>query len=520
MRTLLVVVMLLITLAMAGLVALHACYTCALPPVAPLEPLPAVDAGAPTNADGSPNWAARTLIDLAAAREQLWANTPVPYDTQNPQYREWAFKGFAEAEARAGRVTDRAGYFYTLAAYINGFRDPHFQLGLEGEQLAARWPGFIVSRAGDAAVIVHRDESAPPLGAKIVACDGKPLTVLLDERVYPFRLDRRLAADRRIAATRLFLDRSNPFAPAPNTCRVEHEGAVREVPLAWRSAPPMDDPWWELYRDAGVGPAAAWGVSEPAPGVTWIGVPTFSSDDDTFPKLDALIKTVEAKGAAMRQGKAIVIDTRGNGGGNSSWAEKLAAAIFTQDVLARHKAPVREQAVDWRASPANAAFWQNWSDQMAQEFGALSLNRFGAFAIAWQTRRTANQNPPMWRLGSCNPGRSGGITKMRPRGPSPFPARVYFLSNGSCGSSCLNFADMVMMVPGVTVLGSATSADGAYMEVRGETLPSGQVTIRFPQKVERGAGRAPGEAYEADIAYDGLWSDEAVRKWVLAKLAE
>jgi len=521
-RTLLVVLLLLITLGVAGVVGLYVCYTCALPPVGQLEPLPppTVQPGPPTNADGSPNWSARALIDLAAIREQLWANTPVPYDTENPQYRAWAIKGFAEAEARAGQAKDRAGYFYTLSAYINGFGDPHFQISLKGDQLSPRWPGFIVSRTGDVAEIVYRDETAPPLGTKITACDGKPLTQLLDERVYPFRMNPKLASDRRIAMTRLFLDRGNPFGPAPSVCRIEQNGAARDVTLAWRAAPPDKDPWWDKYQAAGAGPSAEWGVSEPAPGVAWIGVPTFSSDDENFPKLDALIKAVEAKGAAMRKGRAIVIDTRGNGGGNSSWADKLAAAIFTDDVLARHKAPEREQAVDWRGSEANAAYWHDWAGQMAKEFGPLSLNRFAAHAIAWQTRRTATQNPPMWRLGSCRPGRSGGFSKMRPKGRGPFAARVYFLSNGSCGSSCLNFADSVLMVPGVKLIGSATSADGAYMEIRGVDLPSGQAEIAFPQKVERGAGRAPMEAYEADIPYDGSWSDDAVRAWVLATVAQ
>ncbi|MFM9863221.1 MAG: S41 family peptidase [Micropepsaceae bacterium] len=522
MRALLIIVLLLITLAVGALATLVACYTCTLPPIQAV-PLPQTA----TPADNT-TWSARTLIDLAAARKQLWDNTPVPYDAENPHYARWGIEGFAEAGRRAGQVTDRAGYFYTLAAYINGFRDPHIQLSLEGDQLSTRWPGFIVSRAGDVAEVVYRDAAdanAPPQGAKIVACDGKPLTQLLDERVYPFRLDKRLADDRRIAMSRLFLDRGNPFAPAPSKCTVQmfepgwSKGTI-EITLAWRNAPPTDDPWWEKYQAAGIGPKAEWGLSEPAPGVTWIGVPTFSSDDENYPKLDALIKAVEAKGAAMRNGRAIVIDTRGNGGGNSSWADKLAAAIFTQEILARHKAPGREQAVDWRASEANAAYWQDWSDQMAKEFGAFSMNRFGAFAIAWQTRRIASANPPMWRMGSCKPGRSGGLTKQRPRGTSPFPARVYVLSNGSCASSCLNFADTVLMVPGVTVLGSATSADGAYMEVRSEKLPSGEATVTFPQKVERGAGRAPGEAYEADIPYNGLWSDEAVRKWVLARVSQ
>ena len=40
------------------------------------------------------------------------------------------------------------------------------------------------------------------------------------------------------------------------------------------------------------------------------------------------------------------------------------------------------------------------------------------------------------------PGPTGGLTLKRPKsGTPPFPAKVYFLSNGSCGSTCLNFAD-------------------------------------------------------------------------------
>ena len=75
------------------------------------------------------------------------------------------------------------------------------------------------------------------------------------------------------------------------------------------------------------------------------------------------------------------------------------------------------------------------------------------------------------------------------------------------------------MVPGVKLIGSATSGDGAYMEIRGVKLPSGLAEISFPQKVERGSGRAPLEAYEADIAYDGHWSDAAVRAWAMEVVA-
>jgi hypothetical protein len=130
------------------------------------------------------------------------------------------------------------------------------------------------------------------------------------------------------------------------------------------------------------------------------------------------------------------------------------------------------------------------------------------------------RDPPIWRQGWPIVSRSGGLTERRPRGGrAPFAARVYMLSNGTCGSSCLNFADTVLFVPGVQLIGSATAGDGPYMEVRNVTLPSSLATLTIPQKVWRGMGRGPLEAYQPDIAYDGAWDDASVRAWVMGQVA-
>jgi hypothetical protein len=527
MRTFLLVIFLLATLVVVGISGFYCWASCALPKTGVVAlpdqgVLPASEKGA----DGAVDWRARTLIDLAAAQREIWDNSPVPYDNENPQYRRWAVEGFEAAKARAEKVTDLTGYFFTLAAYINGFGDPHFQFSLEGALPTPMWPGFIVARKGDNAEVVFRDPtdtSAPPVGATIVSCDGKALPALLDERIFPFRLNPKLASDRRIAMTRLFINRGNPFAPAPSECEFRDQGHWFKFKTSWRATPAADDdPWWKEYAAASTGPSAEWGVTEPQPGVFWIGVPTFASGDDTAPKLDALIKDVSARAEAMRKGRAIVIDTRGNGGGNSMWAHMLAEVVFTKSVLSRRVATPRASAVDWRASPANAAFWRDWSEQMTKEFGPFSVNRIMALYLGWQLERSSKDDPPMWReiLSSCKTAPAGGLTKERPKGDSPFPARVFFLSNGSCGSSCLNFADTVLMVPGVKLIGSATSGDGPYMDIRIVKLPSKVAAIAFGQKVERGSGRGPLEAYEPDVAYDGSWSDKAVRAWVLEQAAK
>lgn len=493
---------------------------CEVPSVAHAPFLPEADRDAPILklANTPEQWSALTRQDLMEMRRQLERNTPIPYDAENPAYARWLVAGYEQAMTRAAQVTDLSGYFFTLAAYMNGFQDLHLSFGLAGEPPPGRWPGFIVSLKGDVAEVVFRDESdvvAPAVGTTVIACDGKSLRELARERIFPFRHIEAIPSHVRLAVSRLFLDRQNPFAPAIQSCDVDYNGVKQALPLQWRPLPDNEDPWFEQFSIASNGPATGWGVKEVETGIWWIGVPTFSSGDVTAALLKALIEEVEKNGDRMRSARAIVIDTRGNGGGNSAWADRLANAIFTPAVLENHRGPSYSTATDWRASKENGRFWTEWAVQMEKEFGPWSINRFIGLFLGRQLTKFADEETPLYRIPTCWPSRSGGLTKLRPKGESPFPARVFMLSNGSCGSSCLNFADTVLMVPGVKLVGAATSADGVYMDVRSVDLPSGVGAVTFAQKVERGGGRAALEYYPPDIAYDGPWSDEAVRQWVL-----
>jgi hypothetical protein len=469
-------------------------------------------------------WRALALSDLEAARDVLRTQTPIPYDTINPAYPAWLDEGFNRARGMAERARDYAGHFYAISFYLHGFNDPHISADPAAPLPPASWPGFIASSRDGGAKVVMRDESdpdAPQVGAQILSCEGRTLEALASERLYPFVINGRVALDRRRAIARLFLERGIPGAPAPSNCRFSIDGREVELALRWRPLPEPVDSYWTTFQSAAVGAGAEWGVTEAAPGVFWVGVPTFNSGEETAPRLEQLVHDIEARADAMRAGRAIVIDVRGNGGGNSTWADRIAAAIFSERVANRaHRAASNRSAIDWRASPENIAYWRDWINTIAiPEFGENSeAVDFGRNAIAGM-ERALGRNPPLWRQGSASVSPGGGLTTRRPRGASPFPARVYLLSNGTCGSSCLNFADTVLFVPGVQLIGSATSGDGPYMEVRNVSLPSGLVQLTIPQKVWRGMPRGPLEAYEPDIAYDGAWDDASVRAWVMERIA-
>lgn len=470
----------------------------------------------PTTPEG---WRAAAVADVDALHAQLRDNSPIPFDTENARYPRWLEDGHKAARAQAETVQDAAGHFYMLAAYANGFGDPHIAVSPLAALPPASQPGFVAVGGPSSARVVWRDEAdpaAPPVGAEILSCDGKAPYALAEERLFGPLLNGGLARDRVRGVTRLFLDRGVPFAPRPTRCRFKTDAGEQDVTLAWRPAPEGATPYWQAYLAAFSGASATWGVTEPAPGVFWIGVPTFSSGPDTAPKLQSLVSDISRRGDAMRRARAIVIDTRGNGGGNSAWADRVAEAIFTGRVLNRNRPSESQSAIDWRASVGNVAHWENWRAQAVREFGPLSLQQFQAGNTADNLRQRLNRTPPIWRDGPQSVAPSGGLTLKRPKGgAAPFPAQVFFLSNGSCGSSCLDFADRVLFVPGVKLVGAPTSGDGPYMEIRYETLPSGLVRMSIPQKVYRGSPRGALEAYLPDVPYEGPWDDASVRAFVM-----
>ncbi|MEO6080046.1 MAG: S41 family peptidase [Steroidobacteraceae bacterium] len=478
---------------------------------------PAFAAEARTYGSADTDWKALTLRDVDAMHALLRDNTPITFDTENPAYARWLEEGHAVAQDRAAKVIDEAGYLYTLNAYANGFHDPHFTVQLDLPS-ATRWPGFIAVERGDAAVVVQRDAqdpSAPALGARIESCDGQPLSALVQSRVLPFSVA--AGPPDRWALHNLFLDQQNPFAQLPASCSVRTGEQSAELPLQWRGISGVQDTFTEDLTETIFGRAAAWGLSEPSPGVFWIGVPTFLPTEEATPQMRALIAAIKARGDEMRHARAIIIDTRHNSGGYAFWARQLSEAIFTPKVLknASRATPARRVAYELRVSPGNLKYKREKLQRIGSDLSAAQ--RRDASSEADMIQRAIARKTPMLREGGKWASVSGGMTAQRPRGrKSPFPAQVYFLSNGSCLSACLLFADQALMVPGVRLIGSATGGDTPYIDIREEKLPSGLATLSLPQTVMRGRGRGAMESYAADIPYIGSWDDASIRAWTLS----
>lgn len=482
-----------------------------------LVALPAQNASA--DPSSAAEWRNAATQDLDAIRSIIVTDTPVGAGAAGPSYDAWLAQGYAQAQARLSQVQDRISYFYTLAAFVNGFHDPHLSLSPNQALPAPRWPGFVASRQRDEIVVSWRDAgdaSAPPLGARVVSCDGQSPDALIERDVYAFTIDPRLPESKRRATPRLFLDVGNPFAPAPQACVFNINGAERTITLAWRPLPNPPAPFNTAFSDAGLGPSALFGLTHPADGSAWIGAPTFLSDTQSGIPLGAMMNDVVTHAAEIRAGRAIVIDIRGNRGGSTDWGQRLAQSIFGASYIAQRPLPNPSGAALWRASVGNLQYWQNFHHELILQANPNLRANAQANDVSSGLARAVARHEPVWREGSNTQSpASGGLTQRRPHGASPIPAHVFVLSNGSCVSACLDFLDVVLQIPGVTLLGAPSSADTLLADVRSSPLPSGQARFSFAQKMMIGRGRAAMEFYAPDIAYDGPWTDEAVRAWVM-----
>jgi hypothetical protein len=98
--------------------------------------------------------------------------------------------------------------------------------------------------------------------------------------------------------------------------------------------------------------------------------------------------------------------------------------------------------------------------------------------------------------------------------PLPERPRVFVIADSGCASACLDALD-IWRALGAVQVGSVTSADTVYMEVRREPLPSGFMEGVIPMKVYRGRPRGHNEPYEPAHAFDGDLTDTAaLEAWI------
>ena len=457
----------------------------------------------PVQARNPSPWAAMARQDLAAIQSLLRANHPGAVDTERRYYADWLERGFVEADARAARATTLGEYVRTLRFYVNGFRDSHTQLALNVTS-KVRWPGFTVHRASDGRIRVKFAETGSKVAVadEVLSCDGTPIERLIADRVAPlyFNPDVPHANQNQIFRVLYTMGNDPDFS---RSCRFQTAKGTADIALNWRSSE-ADDYFAHIYDGSGGSDIKA-GIRTVGD-VTFISVPTLVADSpDQLASLEGIIAEVRARAAGLRNGGPVVIDVRGKGGGNSVFAERIAAALWGEELVEWVAAPF-DWTVDWRVSPDNLERLRaklDWARTNKQDESYAQRSLAAA-------ERAAKEGRALARLAS--PGKPRSATQPA----NPVRAKVYFLTDNGCGSSCLDSADIVTRIPGVTHVGLPTYADAIYIDVGApKALPSGIADLVWSLKVYRNRIRDHNAYYKPKIAWPGgPMTYDSVAKWV------
>lgn len=455
------------------------------------------------------DWAASLRIDAKAMHDDIARNHPGPVDPENPGFAAKNDQGLALALERAGHTTNYAGYFYGMAAYAASFNDGHLGVfppqGAKVPHLDARWPGFLTAfNAKDEQTVVVRSDDAPvPIGARLVSCDGKDAQSLAAANVGSVSGRWTLHASRIVRGRRLFTDYGNPWIRRPARCIFDVDGTQREVVLAWKLidqdelARRLD----QAYRRK----AEPIGLRTLPDGTVWIALSDFDGNLDHAPAkaLEPLIREVEAKHRDILSAPRVVLDLRGNNGGDSRWGSELAAALWGK--RAADAVNLEPKSVDWRASRDNIAKIAEYRDMWKAHAGESGN-------VAWAEKTIAGMQ------GAMQAGQAFYVESPEPQPPSPTPpvttARIYMVTDSGCASACLDAADLFLALGAIHV-GEETSADTAYMDVRQTTLPSGYTALAIAMKVYRGRPRGSNVPLVPRYAYSGDLADTAaLERWI------
>lgn len=297
-------------------------------------------------------WNMLARADVEAALDLIVENHPgAAPELGDSEFQQALERGRANAERRLPLVKDFGGHAALMNGLAADFRDGHVMSNSPFSRTARNWAGLVIRRSGGKWLVgaQERADGEPQLdGAELASCDGVAADRMARELIGTFYTDPAVEAGMIANAPNLLLDHNNPFIARPKSCVFRKDGRIVEHALRWRQIGTQR--LNEQYVAKAVPAAkAGMGLSSFAGG-HWIALETL---DNPAAKV---VEAVRAQQEELRKSPLVVLDMRGNSGGNSQYAQEIATALVgEQAVRAAQPAPAACNGTYWRVSKGNAA---------------------------------------------------------------------------------------------------------------------------------------------------------------------
>lgn len=450
-------------------------------------------------------WIELARADVAAALQLIEGSHPgATVELGDTGFQQLLRTARANADRRLPMVRDYYGHAALINGLANDFRDGHIWSNPILSSSRRTWAGIIMARRGGQWVVGTQEpaQGEPDLkGARLIACDGIDAKAFAAARTGAFYAHPDIEADMAGRAYTLLLDDRNPFAARPVSCRFAIAGGQTvDHRLNWRpvAARTLEKAIGETLEPANAG----MGLTHFAGG-QWIAIETFSN------AAAEVVSQVRVAQDTLRAAPMVVLDLRGNSGGNSQYAIDIARVLAGD---ARVAAAVRPSGncsgTYWRVSPDNAAALRKFASELPVDRAPEWVAQSQALDRAVTAGRVFSPDLPACARAPSPPAKPAKLP------PSAMNGRLVLLTDRACFSSCLIAVDLFRRL-GALHVGEATDMSTRYMEVREIVLPSGLRTFSTLQKVALGTGDYG--PYAPSLAYPGALNDDAqLKAWVAA----
>jgi hypothetical protein len=469
------------------------------------------------NRQAAAAWQALTRTDLKAARALLLNNDPATVPAVgDTEFIARLRTAYARALARTKSVAGYPGYTAVLGAFANALDDGHLWFGpryirgpLEWAGVVFRpasieWAGLVTAKRQSRWVIVKQNPNIVRqrlLGARLIACADMPIGEFARKTLgsYPGIVWSDQAM-RVLAAPWLLVYGGNPFVRRPARCTVQINGVTRRINLRWTY---ISRTAFRATIRGTVHGNAGYALRAVGPGY-WIGLQSLT------PKAQGVIDAVKARAAALRSARYVVIDLRGDGGGDDAYGRALAEALYGTSHVESVLGPNGNRSgcpEVWRASPGNIAASEASAKMFEANGDLVAAREYRAAVVAM--RAALARHRPMTGAPRCTlPKRAMGVPA-----PSLVRGHVIVLTDSVCFSSCINTVDFFKKL-GATLVGQTTGTDTHYSEERIVTLPSGLGTFSTLQAILPDMPAHIGPFAPAFPYYGDITDTAALERWI------
>lgn len=231
------------------------------------------------------------------------------------------------------------------------------------------------------------------------------------------------------------------------------------------------------------------GLDATDPKMAWISLPTFVLNKDQEKDLQEIFK----QGEAIRNSQVIVLDLRGNMGGNSVYGRQVINFLFGMDYT-NQKLSVFYQPlfVDWRASIGNFNYLK---ETLRKNDTPATRARTDTFLEAFQ--KSVDQGLPFFRAKEP----TANVPPVTLPAPT-LPLLVVVMDHSNFSSTLIFIDELKAMTDHLVLVGEESGADTVYGEIRRINLPSGRGLMALPMKIFGGRVRGNNESYKPDFAID------------------